>query len=117
MRPRTPAMDWVYIEDIGQHAGQEVTLKGWLYNKRSSGKLHFLQVRDGTGVLQCVVFKNDVTPEQFALADHVTQESSLIVTGTVRADNRAPLGYELSVKDLQVLQLADAYPITPKEHG
>jgi asparaginyl-tRNA synthetase len=110
-------MDWVYIEDIGQHEGTEVTLKGWLYNRRSSGKLHFLQVRDGTGVLQCVVFKNDVPPEQFTLADHLTQESSLIVSGTVRADPRAPLGYELSVKDLQLVHLAAAYPITPKEHG
>jgi asparaginyl-tRNA synthetase len=107
----------VYIEDIGQYDGHTVTLKGWLYNKRSSGKLHFLQVRDGTGMLQCVVFKNDVTPEQFALADHITQESSLLVTGTVRADQRAPLGYELSVKDLQLVQLAEPYPITPKEHG
>jgi len=110
-------MSQVYIEDIGQHDGQTVTLKGWLYNKRSSGKLHFLQVRDGTGVLQCVVFKNDVPPEQFALADHITQESSLVVTGMVRADARAPLGYELSVKDLQLVQLAESYPITPKEHG
>jgi asparaginyl-tRNA synthetase len=110
-------MSHVYIEDIGRHDGQSVTLKGWLYNKRSSGKLHFLQLRDGTGVLQCVVFKNDVAPEQFALADHITQESSLIVTGTVRADARAPLGYELSVADLQLVQLAEAYPITPKEHG
>ena len=110
-------MSHVYIEDIGQYDGQTVTLKGWLYNKRSSGKLHFLQLRDGTGVLQCVVFKNDVTPEQFALADHITQESSLLVTGTVRADQRAPLGYELSVKDLQLVQLAEPYPITPKEHG
>jgi asparaginyl-tRNA synthetase len=110
-------MRWVYIDDVGQHEGEEVTLKGWLYNRRSSGKLHFLQVRDGTGVLQCVVFKNDVPPEQFALADHLAQESSLIVTGTVRADPRAPLGFELSVKDLQLVQLAEAYPITPKEHG
>src|SRR5512143_1274396 len=110
-------MSHVYIEDIGQYDGQTVTLKGWLYNKRSSGKLHFLQLRDGTGVLQCVVFKNDVTPEQFSLADHITQESSLLVTGTVRADQRAPLGYELSVKDLQLVQLAEPYPITPKEHG
>jgi asparaginyl-tRNA synthetase len=110
-------MRWVYIDDIGQHEGEEVTLKGWLYNRRSSGKLHFLQVRDGTGVLQCVVFKNDVPPEQFALADHLAQESSLMVTGTVRADPRAPLGYELSVNDLQLVQLAEAYPITPKEHG
>ena len=59
-------MGWVYIEDIGRHEGEEVTLKGWLYNKRSSGKLHFLLVRDGTGILQCVMFKNDVPPEQFA---------------------------------------------------
>jgi asparaginyl-tRNA synthetase len=110
-------MGWVYIEDIGRHEGAEVTLKGWLYNRRSSGKLHFLQVRDGTGVLQCVVFKNDVPPEQFTLADHLTQESSLIVTGSVRADPRAPLGYELSVKDVQLVQLAAPYPITPKEHG
>ena len=110
-------MAWVYIEDIGGYAGQTVTLKGWLYNKRSSGKLHFLQVRDGTGVLQCVLFKNDVSAEQFALADHLTQESSLIVTGSVRADSRAPSGYELSVSDLQLVQLADPYPITPNEHG
>jgi asparaginyl-tRNA synthetase len=110
-------MRWVYIDDIGQHEGQEVTLKGWLYNRRSSGKLHFLQVRDGTGVLQCVVFKNDVPPEQFALADHLAQESSLMVTGMVCADPRAPLGYELRVKDLELVQLAEAYPITPKEHG
>jgi len=110
-------MTWVYIEDIGRYEGHDVTLKGWLYNKRSSGKLHFLQLRDGTGVLQCVVFKNDVPAEQFAVADHLTQESSLIVTGTVRADARAPLGFELSVKDLQLVQAADAYPITPKEHG
>ncbi|MFQ5667747.1 MAG: asparagine--tRNA ligase [Candidatus Binatia bacterium] len=110
-------MPWVYIADIAQHTGQETTVKGWLYNKRSSGKLHFLQVRDGTGVLQCVVFKNDVPPEQFALADHLSQESSLIVTGTVHADRRAPLGYELSVTDLQVVHAADPYPITPKEHG
>jgi asparaginyl-tRNA synthetase len=110
-------MSWVYIEDIAEHAGEQVTLKGWLYNRRSSGKLHFLQVRDGTGSLQCVVFKNGVPPEQFTLADHLSQESSLIVTGTVRADARAPLGYELSVEDLQVVQPADTYPITPKEHG
>ncbi|HVM97724.1 MAG TPA: asparagine--tRNA ligase [Candidatus Acidoferrales bacterium] len=110
-------MPWVYISDIGQSEGQEVTLKGWLYNKRSSGKLHFLQVRDGTGVLQCVMFKNDVPPEQFALAEHMPQESSLIVTGNVRADARAALGYELSVKDLQLVHAAEPYPITPKEHG
>ncbi len=107
----------VYIEDIGHYEGQAVIVNGWLYNKRSSGKLHFLQVRDGTGVLQCVLFKNDVPPEQFTLADHITQESAVVVTGTVRADPRAPLGHELSVTDLQLVQLAEPYPITPKEHG
>lgn len=108
---------WVYINEIGKHEGQEVTLKGWLYNKRSSGKLHFLQLRDGTGTIQCVVFKGDVSPETFQLTDHLAQESSLTVTGTVRADTRSPLGFELSVKGLQVLQEAHEYPITPKEHG
>jgi asparaginyl-tRNA synthetase len=108
---------WTYIEDIGQHEGKTVTLKGWLYNKRSSGKLHFLLVRDGTGVLQCVVFKKDVPEEQFALADHLPQESSIIVTGTVRKDDRAPLGYELGVTNLEVVHQAEEYPITPKEHG
>lgn len=108
---------WVYVNDIGKHEGQEVTLKGWLYNKRSSGKLHFLQLRDGTGTIQCVIFKGDVSPETFQLADHLTQETSLTVTGTVRADTRSPLGFELSVKDLQILQEAHDYPITPKEHG
>jgi asparaginyl-tRNA synthetase len=110
-------MPWVYIEDIAQYEGQTVTVKGWLYNKRSSGKLHFLQVRDGTGVLQCVVAKNEVPPEQFARADHLTQETSVMVTGVVRADRRAPLGYELNAQDLEVVQAADGYPITPKEHG
>jgi asparaginyl-tRNA synthetase len=108
---------WVYIQDIGRHEGEEVTLKGWLYNKRSSGKLHFLLVRDGTGVLQCVVFQKDVTPEEFARTEHLTQESSLIVTGVVRADARAPLGYELGVRRLEVVQTAADYPIQPKEHG
>jgi len=108
---------WVYISDIAQHDGQEVTLKGWLYNKRSSGKLHFLQVRDGTGVIQCVVFRGDVSPETFHLADHFPQESSLIVTGTVRADTRSPIGFEVAVKSLEAVQEAHEYPITPKEHG
>jgi len=113
----TAQAPWTYIEDIGQHEGKTVTLKGWLYNKRSSGKLHFLLVRDGTGVLQCVVFKKDVPEEQFALADHLPQESSIIVTGSVRKDDRAPLGYELGVTNLEVVHQAEEYPITPKEHG
>jgi asparaginyl-tRNA synthetase len=110
-------MSYVYIEDVGKHDGQEVTLRGWLYNKRSSGKLHFLQVRDGTGILQCVVFKKDVPAEQFELTDHLTQETSLMVTGIVRADTRAPLGYELGVTGLEVVHQSAEYPITPKEHG
>ena len=108
---------WIYISDIGKYEGQEVSLKGWLYNKRSSGKLHFLQLRDGTGTIQCVVFKGDVSPEMFQLADHLPQESSLTVTGTVRADARSPIGFEVSVKSLEAHQLAHEYPITPKEHG
>jgi asparaginyl-tRNA synthetase len=110
-------MPVIYVDEMAQYEGQQVTLRGWLYNKRSSGKLHFLQVRDGTGTVQCVVFKGDVPAEQFTAADHLPQESSLMVTGTVRADARAPLGYELSVTDLQVVHLAETYPITPKDHG
>ncbi|MDX2165534.1 MAG: asparagine--tRNA ligase [Deltaproteobacteria bacterium] len=107
----------IYIEDIGRYEGHTVTLQGWLYNKRSSGKLHFLLLRDGTGIVQCVVFKKDVPAEQFARADHLPQESSLRVTGTVRRDERAPFGYELGVTDLEVVHAAEEYPITPKEHG
>ncbi len=110
-------MAHVYIEDIGNHEGQEVVLRGWLYNKRSSGKLHFLQLRDGTATIQCVVFKGDVSGEEFALADHLPQESSLVVHGTVRADARSPLGYEVAVKRLEKVQEAAPYPITPKDHG
>jgi len=106
-----------YIEEIAKYEGQEVTIKGWLYNRTDKGRLQFLQVRDGTGVIQCVVFEKDVPSQAFEAAKGLTQESSLIVTGTVRADRRAPGGYELTVKDLKVVQLAQEYPITPKEHG
>ncbi|MBL7184519.1 MAG: asparagine--tRNA ligase [Anaerolineae bacterium] len=107
----------VYIEDIAAHEGEEVTLKGWLYNKTDKGRLQFLLVRDGTGVIQAVVFEDDVSPEGFKAAKAVTQESSLIVTGTVRADKRAPGGYELTANTVEIVQLAEDYPITPKEHG
>jgi asparaginyl-tRNA synthetase len=110
-------VDQVYIEDVGAHEGEEVTLRGWLYNKRSSGKLHFLQVRDGTGILQCVVFKKEVAPETFDLAAQLSQESSIVVRGVVRADARAPLGFELGVTALELVSHAEDYPITPKEHG
>ena len=105
------------VEGIGAHAGRTVTLRGWLAGRRSSGKLHFLQVRDGTGTIQCVMAKAEVPAEVFALADHLPQESSLIVTGTVRADARSPVGYELGVTDLRVVHQSADYPITPKEHG
>src|SRR5207248_5051177 len=98
------------VEGIGAHAGRTVTLHGWLAGKRSSGKLHFLQVRDGTGTIQCVMAKADVPADAFTLADHLPQESSLIVTGTVRADPRSPIGYELGVTALEVVQPSAEYP-------
>jgi len=107
----------VYIEDIGRHAGEEVTIKGWLHNRRSSGKIHFLIVRDGSGFIQAVMSKAAVGDEAFTLADHLSQETSLIVTGTVRADARAPGGYEIDVRRLEVVGASHDYPITPKEHG
>ena len=107
----------VYIEELGRHVGEEVTLKGWLYNRRSSGKIHFLLVRDGTGVCQCVALLNDVGADAFAAADHLGQETSLEVTGVVREDKRAPGGFELTIKRLEVVAPASDYPITPKEHG
>ena len=107
----------VYIEDIAGHAGQTVTLKGWLHNRRSSGKIHFLTLRDGTGFLQCVMSKAAVGEEPFARADHLSQESAVAVTGTARADARAPGGFELDVSGLDVIAEAQNYPITPKEHG
>jgi asparaginyl-tRNA synthetase len=108
------------IAEIGNHEGQSVTIRGWLYNLRESGKLLFPQFRDGSGVIQGVVPKNAVRPEVFDAIKGLTQESSLIVEGKVRADKRAPGGYELDVSNVQVLQRvseADPYPITPKEHG
>src|SRR3972149_4671594 len=110
-------MKWVYIEDVAAHAGQEVEVRGWLHNKSSKGKLHFLQVRDGTGTIQAVVFKGDVSEELFALADRLPQESSLQVRGVVREDKRSALGFEIGVKEIEVFQEAQEYPITPKEHG
>src|SRR5512142_3499273 len=108
----------VYIADVSKHEGQEVTLHGWLHNRRSSGKLHFLQVRDGTGIIQCVVFKGNVTPEVFQAADHLPQETSLAVTGLVKKDERSPIGYEVDVRGLAVVaRPAAEVPIGHKEHG
>lgn len=107
----------VCIERIGEHVGQEISFKGWMYNKRSSGKIAFLQLRDGTGTIQGVVVKGEVSDEAFDLAGQLTLESSLEVSGMVREDKRAPSGYELTVTDLKLIQLAEEYPIGKKEHG
>jgi asparaginyl-tRNA synthetase len=108
------------IAEIGKHEGEPVTIRGWLYNLRESGKLLFPQFRDGSGIIQGVVPKNAVTPDVFDAVKTLTQESSVIVEGKVRADKRAPGGYELDVQNVQVVQRvpeSDPYPITPKEHG
>ena len=110
----------VRIEGISSHVDQEVTIQGWIYAKTGKGKLQFLQIRDGTGILQAVIFRPDVTEELFETAKRLTQESSVVVTGRVKADPRAPGtpgGFELGVTHLQVVQIAEEYPITPKEHG
>ncbi|RKZ00816.1 MAG: asparagine--tRNA ligase [Candidatus Hydrothermota bacterium] len=110
-------MKWVYIEEIAKHVGEDVEIRGWLFNKRSSGKIHFLIVRDGTGFIQAVVLKNEVSDEVFDLYDELSQESSIIVRGNVREDKRAPGGFELTVKDIKLIHKAIDYPITKKEHG
>ena len=106
-----------YIDKIGQHEGQQVTIKGWLHNRRSSGKIHFLVVRDGTGFLQVVMGKRDVDEATFTKADHLSQESAIIVTGSVKAEPRAIGGYEMIANGLEVVNESHDYPITPKEHG
>jgi asparaginyl-tRNA synthetase len=107
----------VYIEDIGKHEGEEVTIRGWLHNRRSSGKIHFLTLRDGSGFVQAVLSKAAVGEERFKTADHLSQETSLTVTGTARADKRAPSGYEIDVQSFEIIGASHDYPITPKEHG
>jgi asparaginyl-tRNA synthetase len=109
--------DQVYIRDVGQYDGQEITVKGWLYNKTDKGRLQFLMIRDGTGMIQAVAFRKEMSPQAFEAAVALTQESSLIVHGRVRKDERAPGGYELSLSDIEIVQLTQDYPITPKEHG
>jgi asparaginyl-tRNA synthetase len=106
-----------YIEKIGEHEGKTVTVRGWLYNKRSSGKIAFLQLRDGTGVVQAVATPQEVDEASWDLIGEITQESSVIVTGTVRADARAPSGFELGAERVELVHMAAEYPISPKEHG
>ena len=107
----------VSIKQIAQYEGQDITIKGWLRHRRSSGKLSFLTLRDGTGDLQAIVSKATVGDEQFDLCGQVTQESSVIVTGQPRKDARAPGGFELDVANFHVVHLAEPFPIQPKEHG
>ena len=106
-----------YIEDIARCEGQRVVIRGWLHARRSSGKIHFLTIRDGSGFIQGVMSKAAVDEETFRRADHLTQETSIIVSGTVRADSRAPGGFELDLSTLEVVGQSVDYPITPKEHG
>jgi asparaginyl-tRNA synthetase len=107
----------VYIADLARHEGDSVEMKGWLHNRRSSGKLQFLIFRDGTGFMQAVISKADVPEPVWEQAKGLTQESSIALEGTVRKDPRAPGGYELTVTGLELYQLAEEFPITPKEHG
>lgn len=110
-------MPIAYVEEIARHAGQDVTIRGWVRHNRVKGKIQFLVVRDGTGDIQCVISKAAVGDERFGQTSQVTQESSVLVTGTVRADARAQGGFELDVKQVEILQLAEPFPIQPKEHG
>jgi asparaginyl-tRNA synthetase len=108
---------WVYIEKISQYVGQEITIKGWLYNIRSSGKLMFPELRDGTGVIQGVVSKKEVSEKVWEDFSKLTQESSVIVTGTVSQHPKKEKVFELQIKELEIIQIAEPFPITPKEHG
>ncbi len=110
-------MKWVYIEELGNHVGQKVEIRGWVYNKRSSGKIRFLLVRDGTGILQGTIFSPDKENPLFQKFERLTQESSLTIQGIIEAEPRAPGGYEMSIDDIDIIQIAKEYPITPKEHG
>ncbi|MBP1694684.1 MAG: asparaginyl-tRNA synthetase, partial [Chloroflexi bacterium] len=111
----------IRVDQISEYVGQEVVVKGWVYNRTDKGKLVFLLVRDGYGFIQCVAFRNDLSPDVFERISHLSQESAVVISGPVRADPRAPGipgGYEVGIKDLQLVQLAaDDYPMSLKEHG
>jgi asparaginyl-tRNA synthetase len=110
-------MSRVYVEDLARHIGETVTIRGWLYNKRSSGKIKFPVMRDGTGLLQGVLVKGTVPDEVLERFEELTQESSFAMTGKIRVEPRAPGGHEMDVSDIAIIQIAKDYPITPKEHG
>ncbi len=110
----------IRIGDIAKYEGQEVTVHGWVYNRTDKGRLQFIQLRDGDGIVQCVAFKKELSESEFEVASKLSQESSIIITGSVRKDERAPGlpgGFEIGISKLELVQLADEYPITPKEHG
>ncbi len=110
-------MEHSYIEEISAHEGHEVIIKGWIFNRRSSGKIHFLMIRDGTGIIQGVVSATDISQELFDTVSTIGRESSVIVQGVIKADKRAPGGYELLIKDISIINSSQPYPITKKEHG
>jgi asparaginyl-tRNA synthetase len=110
-------MKWITINQIARYENEEVELRGWIANRRSSGKIRFLQVRDGHGVVQCVVLINQVSPEVFELADRIPYESSVTLRGSVRKEPRSPLGFELTVHDMTLVSEAEPYPIAKKDHG
>jgi len=109
--------DWVYIENISKYVGKKVRLRGWVYNKRSSGKVRFLLIRDGTGLIQGVISSPDKNDPLFEKFDSLTQESSLIVDGRIREEKRAPGGYEIDIENIEITSISEEYPIAPKEHG
>ncbi len=109
--------EYIQIKDVAKYASQEVLIKGWVYQKRSSGKLHFLQIRDGSADIQAVIFKNDVSEEVFELGDKIALESSVEIVGVVNEHKRSKIGYEISVRDMKLISDGEGYPITPKEHG
>lgn len=113
-------MTKIELRQIADYVGQDVTVHGWVYDRTDKGKLQFIRLRDGTGQVQCVAFKKEMAEDQFEIAGKLSQESSITITGTVRADTRAPGipgGYEIGIKTLELVQMAQDYPITPKEHG
>jgi len=115
--PRTRATPWIRISEAPRHVGEAVEVRGWLAHKRSSGKVQFLVVRDGSGILQCVAGAGDITPAEWETCGKLTQESALIVSGPLRADARAPGGVEMGLRSVSLESPAADYPITPKEHG
>ena len=115
--PAAPAAPWIRVQEAPARVGARIEIRGWLTHKRSSGKIVFLVLRDGSGVVQCVAGRNDISAEDWEACERLTQESAVIVRGTLRADARSPGGVELGLQSVQVVSLAEAYPITPKEHG